>query len=163
MFKERIFEDFFEELSKNRQYSSYGGKCIDLFFESYIVKKPIDIINYTVQLVNELLDRNLFKFEFEIGIHIDLLNDFTYLKGVPRTIHELNDALFILSVPDIRISDLSKKVSRPNPRFEQYLSPLPFRLEGLNEDIIGFYREYRLHDQEFDWEETYTREVFLAV
>lgn len=161
MFKEEVIEDFFRDLYKNKHLSSYGGKCIDIFYKNYEAKNPTDIINYSVQVANELWLRGQFKEELEIGIYIELVNDFTYLKGLPKNQQELYENIFMLSVPDIGISEIKKTV-RLNPHFEQYLSPLPFKLEGLNENINCFYREYRLHDEQFDWEDTYTREVFLS-
>jgi hypothetical protein len=162
MFKENVIEDFFKELYKSGHLSSYGGKGIDIFYEPYVVKEPDNIINYSIQIANELWLRNQLRQELEIQIFIELINDFTYLKGLPKTKKELVDALYI-SVPDIGILDLSRKASRPNPQFEQYLSPLPFKLEGLNGNIHCFYREYRSHNEQFDWDDTYTREVFLSV
>ena len=159
MFKEKVIEDFFKELIKKRELNSYGGKCIDIFFESYEPNNSIAIINYTVQIVNELSDRNLLKAELEIQIFIELIDDFTHLKGLPRTQEELYGELFT-SVPDVGIIDLNRKLSRPNPQFEQYLSPL--RLEGLKPNIGSFYREYRTHDEQFDWNETYSREVLFS-
>jgi hypothetical protein len=162
MFKEKVIRDFFEELFKSRHLSSYGGKGIDIFYETYAMSEPGNIIDYSVQIANELWMRNQLRQELEIQIFIELINDFTYLKGLPKTRKELVDALYT-SVPDIGILDLNRKASRPNPQFEQYLSPLPFKLEGLNENIHCFYREYRNHDVQFDWGDTYTREVFLSV
>jgi len=162
MFKEKVIADFFEELYKSKHLSSYGGKGIDIFYENYTVNTPVDIINYSIQIANEFWLRNQFKQDFEIGIYIELINEFTYLKGLPKGRQELDKDIFMLSIPDIGISEITKS-ARLNPHFEQYLSPLPFKLEGLNENINCFYREYRLHDEQFDWEDTYTREIFLSV
>jgi hypothetical protein len=162
MFKEKVIEGFFEELSKSRHLSFYGGKCIDIFYEDYVAKNPADIIKYSIKIANEFWFRNQFKQEIEIIIHVELINEFSHLKGLPKSRDELYGEIFMLSVPDISVLSISKN-ARSNPKFEQYISPLPFKLEGLNENIHCFYREYRVHDEQFDWEDTYTREVFFSV
>ena len=96
MFKEQVIKYFFQELVKKREFNSYGGKCIDIFFETYNAKNPIDTINYTVQIANELSNRNLLELELEIQIYIELIDDFTHLKGLPRTQVELHDELLLL-------------------------------------------------------------------
>ncbi|WEK33631.1 MAG: hypothetical protein P0Y53_14155 [Candidatus Pseudobacter hemicellulosilyticus] len=158
-----VVQDFFKELSKSGQFSSYGGKCIDIFFEKYWANSSADIIDSAIKVANEFSRLNQYAADFEIGICIELQSDFSYLKGVPKTLQYLEKEVFMLSIPDIIISE-TKKETKLNPLFEQYLSPLPFKLNGSDKNINCFYREYRMHDEEgFDWEDTYSRELLLMI
>jgi hypothetical protein len=160
MFNNAELYKFIKDFNKKKYWSDYNGKSIDLFFNGFNRKSKEIILKQSIQIINKLYKEIGSKKDNPVAVFIELDNLYDYVKGIPKNKTELIKQIFKLSIPDIVILQAKHKSMFSNI-FEEYKCPIHYQLDGLEKNISIIYREYRIHEPEFDPKEEFTRELCL--
>ncbi len=121
-----------------------------------MLKRRSDLFHQSIRFYNEAIAK-IYDMKVplvHVELYIELLSSNTDITGVSPDLKLLIEQIDDFSMPEIYIS---KPVADYwQPKIEMYVSPLPFEIKLVLDDVNIYYQEYRLIDDQIDNVE-YTR------